>query len=140
MGADVAIDYHDDWAAAVKAATDGRGVDVILDVLGAKYLEPIVASLAVDGRLVVIGLQGGTKGTLDLGRAAPGQARHRDRDQPARFRPVDQKAAICAAVAERVWPLIEPPADQDWPRRPASRSSRSPRPTATSNPARTPAR
>ena len=68
LGADVALDYHDDWAAGVAEATSGNGVDVILDVIGAKYLEANVAALGMDGRLVVIGLQGGRKGTLDLNR------------------------------------------------------------------------
>ena len=104
LGADEAFDYHDDWPAAVKAATDGRGVDVILDVMGAKYLEPNVASLAVDGRLVVIGLQGGTKGTLDLSRLLAKRATVTATG--LRFRPIEQKAAICRLVAERIWPMI----------------------------------
>ena len=65
-GADVAIDYRTDWAQGVREATDGRGVDVILDVMGAKYLGANVDLLARGGRLVVIGLQGGAKGELDL--------------------------------------------------------------------------
>ncbi len=104
LGADVAIDYHDDWPAAVRAATDGRGVDVILDVMGAKYLEPNVAALAPDGRLVVIGLQGGRKGTLDLNRLLTKRATVTATS--LRGRPVEQKAAIARSVAERVWPLI----------------------------------
>lgn len=104
LGADVAIDYHDDWASAVSEATGGRGVDVILDVMGAKYLEANVAALAMDGRLVVIGLQGGRKGTLDLNRLLTRRATVTATS--LRFRPVAQKAAICAAVAERVWPLV----------------------------------
>lgn len=103
-GADYAFDYHDDWAAAVADATKGRGVDVILDIMGAKYLEANVASLALDGRLVVIGLQGGRKGTLDLNRLLTRRATVTATS--LRFRPVGQKAAICTAVAERVWPLI----------------------------------
>lgn len=104
FGADVAIDYHDDWAAAVSEATGGTGVDVILDVMGAKYLEANVASLALDGRLVVIGLQGGRKGTLDLNRLLTKRATVTATS--LRFRPTAQKAAICAAVVQRVWPLI----------------------------------
>ncbi|MGC3994859.1 MAG: NAD(P)H-quinone oxidoreductase [Propionicimonas sp.] len=105
LGADVAIDYHDDWPAAVRDATGGRGADVILDVMGAKYLEANVASLATDGRLVVIGLQGGRKGTLDLNLLLTRRATVTATS--LRGRPVEQKAAICAAVAERVWPLVE---------------------------------
>jgi len=104
FGADYAFDYHDDWAAAVAEATQGRGVDVILDIMGAKYLEANVASLALDGRLVVIGLQGGRKGTLDLNRLLTKRATVTATS--LRFRPAAQKAAICAAVAQRVWPLI----------------------------------
>lgn len=104
LGADVAIDYHDDWPAEVKGATDGRGVDVILDVMGAKYLEANVDALASDGRLVVIGLQGGRKGTLDLNRLLT--KRGTVTATSLRFRPAAQKAEICAAVRDRVWPMI----------------------------------
>lgn len=104
LGADVALDYHDDWAAAVAEATEGRGVDVILDVMGAKYLELNVAALAADGRLVVIGLQGGRKGTLDLNRLLSKRATVTATS--LRGRPVAQKAEICGRVAEVVWPLI----------------------------------
>lgn len=104
LGADVALDYHDDWAGGVRAATDDRGVDVILDVMGAKYLEDNVSCLAADGRLVIIGLQGGRKGTLDLNRLLIKRATVTATS--LRFRPLAQKAAICTAVAERVWPLI----------------------------------
>jgi putative PIG3 family NAD(P)H quinone oxidoreductase len=104
LGAAVALDYHDDWPTGVRTATDGRGVDVILDVMGAKYLEDNVACLAADGRLVIIGLQGGRKGTLDLNRLLSKRATVTATS--LRFRPVAQKASICAGVAERVWPLI----------------------------------
>lgn len=104
LGADLAIDYHDDWPAAVKQATDGRGVDVILDVMGGKYLEPNVEALAADGRLVVIGLQGGRKGTLDLNRLLTKRATVTATS--LRFRPAEQKAEIARLVVERVWPMI----------------------------------
>jgi putative PIG3 family NAD(P)H quinone oxidoreductase len=104
LGADVALDYHEDWAAGVAEATDGLGVDVILDVIGAKYLESNVAALAIGGRLVVIGLQGGRKGTLDLNRLLSKRATVTATS--LRFRPVDQKAAICRAIVERAWPLV----------------------------------
>ncbi len=104
LGADVAIDYHDDWASAVAGATDGKGVDVILDVMGGKYLEANVHALAPDGRLVVIGLQGGRKGTLDLNRLLTRRATVTATS--LRGRPVEQKAAICKAVKDRVWPLV----------------------------------
>lgn len=105
LGADVALDYHDDWATGVREATDGRGADVILDVIGAKYLEANVDTLATDGRLVVIGLQGGRKGTLDLNKILTKRATVTATS--LRGRPVDQKSAICAAVRDRVWPLVE---------------------------------
>src|SRR5918997_1384834 len=67
-GADHVLSYREDWAAGARELTDDRGVDVILDPIGAKYLEEHVRLLATGGRLVVIGFQGGGKGTLDLGR------------------------------------------------------------------------
>ena len=70
-GADVAINYRDgDFAPQVREATGGAGVNVVLDSIGARYLEGNLASLAVDGRLVVIGLMGGARAELDLARAA----------------------------------------------------------------------
>ena len=104
LGADVALDYHDDWAGGVRAATGGHGADVILDVMGAKYLEANVATLAADGRLVVIGLQGGRKGTLDLNALLV--KRGTVTATSLRGRPAAQKAAICAQVRDRVWPML----------------------------------
>ena len=104
LGADVAINYRDqDFVDVVKQETDG-GVDVILDIMGASYLERNVNALATEGRLVVIGMQGGTKAEIDLGvllrkRAAVVAA-------TLRARPVAEKAAICASVVEHVWPLV----------------------------------
>lgn len=104
LGADVALDYHQDWPEALAEATDRHGADVILDIMGAKYLESNVAALAFDGRLVVIGMQGGRKGTLDLNRLLTRRATVTATS--LRGRPVEQKAAICAQVAQRVWPLV----------------------------------
>lgn len=104
MGADVAIDYHDDWVAAVQEATDGQGADVILDVMGAKYLELNVDALATAGRLVIIGMQGGVKGTLNIGKLLSKRALVTATS--LRFRPVEEKVAICQRVAEVVWPMI----------------------------------
>lgn len=103
-GADAAVDYHDDWPAEVARLTDERGADVILDVMGASYLEPNVRSLAVGGRLIVIGMQGGRKGILDLGRLMT--IRGSVLATTLRARPVEEKAAICCRVAESVWPLV----------------------------------
>jgi putative PIG3 family NAD(P)H quinone oxidoreductase len=104
LGADVAINYREqDFVDVVKEETDG-GVDVILDVMGASYLQRNVDALAIEGRLVVLGMQGGTKAEIDLGvlmrkRAAVVAA-------TLRARPVEEKAAICASVVEHVWPLV----------------------------------
>jgi len=104
IGADLAIDYHLDWAEAVQQATGGRGVDATLDIMGAKYLENNVKTLARGGRLVVIGLQGGTKGTLDLNRLLGKGATVTATS--LRFRPVAGKAAIVSKVADLVWPKL----------------------------------
>lgn len=104
LGADVALDYHEDWLAGVRDATGGRGVDVVLDVMGAKYLESNVDALAADGRLVVIGLQGGRKGTLNLNTLLT--KRGTVTATSLRFRPVSQKVEICHHVRDRVWPLL----------------------------------
>lgn len=104
LGADIALDYHDDWVAQLKEATDGRGVDVILDIMGAKYLDANVKSLARGGRMVVIGLQGGVKGELNLGLLLSKGATVTATS--LRYRPVSEKAAIVARVADTVWPLI----------------------------------
>ena len=105
LGADIAIDYHGDWAQEVREATSNIGVDAILDIIGAKYLEANVSVLARGGRMTVIGLQGGTKATLDLNalltKAATITA------TSLRFRPLSEKTQIVREVAERVWPLFE---------------------------------
>ncbi len=103
-GADYALSYRDDWPAGVREAVGDHGVDVILDNMGAKYLDDHIQLLASDGRLVVIGMQGGTRGTLDLGRLM--RKRGALYSASLRTRPVEQKAAICRAVVEEVWPLL----------------------------------
>ena len=105
LGADVAIDYRSqDFVEVVAEATDGHGADVILDNMGASYLGRNVSALAVEGRLVVIGLQGGTKAELDLN--AVMRKRAAVVGTTLRARPVAEKATICAAVVEHVWPLV----------------------------------
>jgi putative PIG3 family NAD(P)H quinone oxidoreductase len=105
LGADVAINYKEqDFVEEVKAATDGRGADVILDNMGAKYLSRNVDALATEGRLVVIGMQGGTKGELDLGVLM--RKRGAVVSTTLRARPVEEKAAICASVVEHVWQVV----------------------------------
>lgn len=105
LGAEAAIDYRgEDWPAQVRAATQGHGADVILDIVGARYLDGNVACLAVGGRIVVIGLQGGTRGELDL--AALLMRRGTLMATSLRARPTEQKAAICAGLVADVWPLL----------------------------------
>ncbi len=102
LGADRAISYHDeDFVEVLKEA---GGADVILDNMGAKYLGRNVKALATEGRLVIIGMQGGSKGELDIA----GLLRKRAAviATSLRSRPTEEKAAICAAVVEHVWPLI----------------------------------
>ena len=105
LGADVVIDYRaEDFVEVVKADTDDAGVDVILDNMGAAYLGRNVAALATEGRLVVIGLQGGTTGELDLNALL--RKRGAIIASTLRARPAVEKAAICASVVEHVWPLV----------------------------------
>ncbi|MDG4804156.1 NAD(P)H-quinone oxidoreductase [Micromonospora sp. WMMD980] len=106
LGATHTIDYREqDFVEEVRRVTDGRGSDVILDIMGASYLPRNVAALATGGRLVVIGMQGGRKGELDLGMLLAKRASVHA--TALRSRPVDEKAAITRGVRERVWPLVE---------------------------------
>jgi putative PIG3 family NAD(P)H quinone oxidoreductase len=105
LGADVTISYRDeDFVEVARAATGGRGVDVVLDNMGASYLGRNVDVLATEGRLVVIGMQGGTKGELDLNALL--RKRGAVLATTLRARPAEEKAAICASVVEHVWPLV----------------------------------
>ncbi|MER8016083.1 NAD(P)H-quinone oxidoreductase [Streptomyces griseoluteus] len=106
LGADILINYRDqDFVAEIARATDGEGADVILDNMGAKYLDRNVETLAVNGRLMIIGMQGGTKGELNIGLLLG--KRGAVSATSLRARPLSEKAAIVAAVREHVWPLIE---------------------------------
>jgi putative PIG3 family NAD(P)H quinone oxidoreductase len=105
LGAEIAIDYREeDFVDVVKQATDGAGADVILDNMGASYLARNVAALATEGRLVIIGMQGGTKAELDINALL--RKRGAIVATTLRARPATEKAAICAAVVEHVWPLV----------------------------------
>jgi putative PIG3 family NAD(P)H quinone oxidoreductase len=105
LGAELAIDYSsEDFEAAIADFTGGRGADVILDIMGAAYLKRNIASLAVGGRLVVIGLQGGATGELDLGTML--RKRLTVHAASLRARPAADKAEVVAAVLEQVWPLV----------------------------------
>ncbi|MBR7744710.1 NAD(P)H-quinone oxidoreductase [Phycicoccus sp. BSK3Z-2] len=105
LGADVLVNYREeDFVERVRGATDGHGADVVLDVVGAKYLGRNVDLLATNGRLVVIGLMGGRTGELDLGALLA--KRGAVVATSLRSRPAAEKAAIVAAVREHVWPLV----------------------------------
>ncbi|WP_433723157.1 NAD(P)H-quinone oxidoreductase [Actinoplanes sp. CA-051413] len=128
LGADLAIDYTSaDFVAETREATDGRGVDVILDIIGAKYLDRNVAALAPDGRIAIIGLQGGRRGELDLG--ALMAKRGSVSATTLRARPAADKARIVKGVRERVWPLVDagairPIIDRTFPMAEASAAHR----------------
>ena len=106
LGAERAIRYRDeDFVEVVREVTGGHGADVVLDNMGASYLARNVSALATGGRLVVIGLQGGVKGELDLGALLAKRASVHATS--LRARPLEEKAAIVAAVREHVWPAVE---------------------------------
>lgn len=106
LGAERAIHYREeDFVAVVRTLTDGRGVDVILDMVGGDYAARELACLADDGRLIVIGLLGGAKAELPL---APILMRRLTiSGSTLRPRSLAYKAGIATALRERVWPLIE---------------------------------
>ncbi|MGF7233358.1 MAG: NAD(P)H-quinone oxidoreductase [Frankia sp.] len=105
LGAQLAISYRDeDFVAMVRDASGGRGADVILDNMGAAYLARNVAALAPDGRLVVIGMQGGVKAELNLGALL--SKRGAVHATSLRGRPLHQKASIVATVRDQVWPHL----------------------------------
>ncbi|MFG2056198.1 NAD(P)H-quinone oxidoreductase [Micromonospora sp. NPDC048930] len=106
LGAAHTVDYREqDFVEEVTRVTDGRGADVILDIMGAAYLPRNVAALATGGRLVVIGMQGGRKGELDLGVLLAKRASVHA--TTLRSRPPAEKAEIVRGVREQVWPLVE---------------------------------
>jgi NADPH2:quinone reductase len=108
LGAEILINYHDeDFVARVHDATDGAGADVIFDIMGASYLDRNIDALAPDGRLVIIGMQGGIKGELNIAKLLSKRAhvigttlRGRPTNGP------NSKSEIVAAVTESVWPMI----------------------------------
>ena len=119
LGADLAVNYRThDFVTAVKDFTDGRGADVILDVVGAKYLARNVAALATYGRLVVIGLQGGATAELNLGDLLTKRAAIIG--TTLRARPVEEKTVIMDGVRAHVWPMlasgaVKPMVDKTFP-------------------------
>ncbi|MFG3168210.1 NAD(P)H-quinone oxidoreductase [Streptomyces sp. NPDC048200] len=106
LGADILINYREqDFVEEIERATNGAGADVILDNMGAKYLDRNVRALAVNGRLAIIGMQGGVKGELNI--ATLLNKRAAVSATSLRARPLSEKTAIVAAVREHVWPLID---------------------------------
>ncbi|MEP7034014.1 MAG: NAD(P)H-quinone oxidoreductase [Actinomycetota bacterium] len=106
LGAQILVNYREqDFTQVLAEATNGHGADVILDNMGAKYLARNVSALALNGRLVIIGLQGGVKAEIDINALLRKCAAIIATS--LRSRPLEEKAAIVAAVREHVWPLIE---------------------------------
>ncbi len=109
LGADILIDYkNQDFVEVLKDKTEGHGADLILDNVGAKYLQPNVDALAMDGILVTIGMQGGVKGELNFGallgkRGTIHAAGLRGRPETG----PSSKADIVADMTHRLWPMIE---------------------------------
>jgi NADPH:quinone reductase len=105
LGADVAINYRsEDFVAATKAATEGKGADVILDMVGGDYIERNYEAAAVEGRVVQIALQAGPKATVNFHRIMLKRLTHTG--STLRARSISDKGAIARAVEEQVLPLI----------------------------------
>lgn len=106
LGADILINYHEeDFVERILDATQGRGVDVILDAIGGDYLARDLQALAPHGRIAVIGNQSGQNSTLDVRQLMGKWASIRG--TTLRARPAAEKAAIIASVRRDAWPLIE---------------------------------
>ncbi len=106
LGAERAINYRDtDFVAAVKDATGGRGVDVVLDMVGGDYFARNMDVLAMDGRLVSIAVLNGVKATINI--LTMMQRRLVLTGSTLRTRPVAEKGAIAAALRQHVWPLLD---------------------------------
>jgi NADPH2:quinone reductase len=105
LGADVAVNYKsEDFVAATKAATDGRGADVILDMVGGDYIERNYDAAAVEGRVVQIAFQNGPKATVNFGRITFKRLTHTG--STLRARSIADKAAIARAVEQHALPLV----------------------------------
>ena len=106
LGADHAINYKThDFAAELKTITNGKGVDVILDMVAGSYIAKEVECMAEDGRLVIIAVQGGIKGEFNAGVVL--RKRLTITGSTLRPRPVAFKAAIAQSLFKTVWPLLE---------------------------------
>ena len=106
LGAEIVIDHRDeDFVERIRAATDRRGADVVLDVVGGAYLGRNLEVLATGGRLAIIGMQRGARGELDLGMLLTKRATVLG--TTLRSRPAAEKGAIVSAVGKNLWPLVE---------------------------------
>jgi len=106
LGADRAINYRtEDFVAVVKEATEGRGVNVILDMVGGEYIDRELKCLADDGRLVIIAMLGGAKANVNLNEIL--RRRLTLTGSTLRPRPIAFKGAIASSLREKVWPHIE---------------------------------
>jgi NADPH:quinone reductase len=119
LGADLAIDYRtEDFVAATKSATSGRGADVVLDMIGGDYIDRNYEAAAVEGRIVQIAVQHGSKANVDFRRILLKRLHHTG--STLRARSVEDKAAIARAVENRVLPLlaagkVKPVMDSSFP-------------------------
>jgi NADPH2:quinone reductase len=105
LGADLAINYKkQDFVSEIQRATDGHGVDVILDMVGGEYIPRDIEALAPDGRVTCIATPGGSTATLDIGKLL--RKRAAVMASALRARTNEQKAAIARELREKVWPLL----------------------------------
>ena len=105
LGADVAINYKaEDFVAITKSATDGKGVELVLDMVGGDYIDRNYEAAAVEGRIVQIAFQGSPRASVDFRRIMLKRLHHTG--STLRARAVRDKAAIARAVEEKIWPLV----------------------------------
>ncbi len=105
LGAAMGINYRSqDYVEEIKKATDGKGVDVVLDMVAGEYINRNLRCLADDGRIVIIALLGGSKAAIDCGQVL--RRRLTVTGSTLRPRPVDFKAAIAQSLKQHVWPLL----------------------------------
>jgi len=113
FGAEHAINYkQSDFVSEVKAYTEGRGVDVVLDMVGGPYLERNLEALALEGRISIVATQGGRTGQLDIGKLM--MKRARVIGSTMRARTAEQKGEVARALERDVWPLL-PAKNSIWP-------------------------
>jgi NADPH:quinone reductase len=105
LGADVAVNYKsEDFVSVTKSATDGRGADVILDIVGGDYIERNFTAAAIEGRIVQIALQSAPQATVNYHRLMLKRLHHSG--STLRSRSIEDKGAIAKAVEQKIWPLI----------------------------------